>query len=219
MSMKAAVVSERGGPEGMKITKIAIPTPSDTQVLVKVHAYGPNPIDVLIRAGHFPPPPFVTGGGSVPYTDGMDGAGTVESVGSKVKHLKKGERVFWLFSATGTCAEYALIDAKFVFHLSPKLSYTQGAALGIPFLTALRVIDIKAHAKKGTTECSSTELVARWDCWPYKSLSCESECHRSAGTAEVLELVRKCGADHVVNHRDAERLGRQILAITKGAGR
>lgn len=49
---------------------------------MRVHHAGVNPVDTLIRAGHFPylPP--------TPYTPGGDLAGVVERVGAKVTSVK-----------------------------------------------------------------------------------------------------------------------------------
>ncbi len=56
------------------------------QVLVRVHHAGVNPVDAIIRAGHFPylPP--------TPYTPGGDLAGVVERVGANVTSVKVGDR-------------------------------------------------------------------------------------------------------------------------------
>tara|TARA_B110000208_G_scaffold115283_1_gene141548 strand:+ start:455 stop:700 length:246 start_codon:yes stop_codon:yes gene_type:complete len=51
--MKAAVYAEYGGPEVLVMKDdVPIPTPSATQVLIKVAAAGINPVACKIRAGY-----------------------------------------------------------------------------------------------------------------------------------------------------------------------
>jgi len=49
--MKAIVVREFGAPEVMKIEDVATPEPAGTQVPVRVHAIGVNPVETYIRSG------------------------------------------------------------------------------------------------------------------------------------------------------------------------
>ena len=53
-----------------------------------------------------------------------------------------GDRVYTLY-AEGSYAQYALAKAVDVDHLSDKLTYEQGAALGIPYLTVHRALFTK----------------------------------------------------------------------------
>ena len=73
--MKAIRVHEFGGPEVMKLEEMPDLTPGPGQVVVSVKAAGVNPVDSYIRTGTYYLKP------SLPYTPGMDAAGTVEAVG------------------------------------------------------------------------------------------------------------------------------------------
>src|SRR3981189_1707983 len=70
-----------------------------------------------------------------------DGAGIVDQVGDGVTRISMGRRV-WLFNgqrngrALGTAAEYIALAEHLVTPLPDRLSFAEGATLGIPCMTA-----------------------------------------------------------------------------------
>lgn len=94
--MKAIVVNEFGGPEILTLSEIPTPEPLEGQVCVKVDAAGVNPVDSYIRTGTYPVVP------QLPYTPGIDGAGTIAAVGEKVTGWSVGDRVYMARSLSGT---------------------------------------------------------------------------------------------------------------------
>ena len=52
--MKAIVVREFGEPEVMKLEETEAPRAVGSQVLVRVHAVGVNPVETYIRSGNYP---------------------------------------------------------------------------------------------------------------------------------------------------------------------
>src|SRR5512140_2911293 len=142
--MKAIRVYQTGEPEVMRLEDVPDPRPGDDQVLVRIRAIGVNPVETYIRAGRYPMPPL-------PYTPGTDTAGIVAEVGSKVTGLSVGARVYTSGTTTGAYAEMALCRASQVHPLTEKISFEQGAALGIPYATAYRALFQKACAQPGDT--------------------------------------------------------------------
>ena len=86
--MKAIRVHQFGGPEQLKLEDVPDLRPGSGQVVVKVHAIGVNPFDTYIRSGSYAIKP------QLPYTPGADAAGVIASVGSDVKRVKVGDRVY-----------------------------------------------------------------------------------------------------------------------------
>ncbi|HEX7544355.1 MAG TPA: alcohol dehydrogenase catalytic domain-containing protein, partial [Candidatus Limnocylindrales bacterium] len=76
--MKAIVVRKFGEPEVMRLEELPNPAPGPGQVLVRIHAAGVNPVDHYIRKGAYARRP------TLPYTPGVDAAGTIEARGSGV---------------------------------------------------------------------------------------------------------------------------------------
>ena len=133
--MKAVIINEFGGPEVLKIEEIACPLPAPDEILVKIYASGVNPVDWVIRNGvdeHLRT--YLT----LPLTLGWDAAGIVESTGSEVTSLKKGDEVYGIpnFPGNGSYAEYCVAKAS-QFALKPKsLNYNESASVPLAALTA-----------------------------------------------------------------------------------
>lgn len=54
--------------------------------------------------------------------------------------LQCGDRVYTVNTVTGSYAEYAVANEHHVFKLHDALSFSQGAALGVPYFTAYRAL-------------------------------------------------------------------------------
>ncbi|XP_058572940.1 quinone oxidoreductase isoform X5 [Neofelis nebulosa] len=94
--MRAIRVFEFGGPEVLKLqSDVAVPTPKDHQVLIKVHACGVNPVETYIRSGTHKIKPLL------PYTPGSDVAGVIEAVGDNASTFKVGLAVCQIARAYG----------------------------------------------------------------------------------------------------------------------
>src|ERR1700720_3868896 len=102
--MKAIRVSEYGGPAVLKIEEIPTPQPRPSQVLVRIHAVGVNPVDTYLRSN------TDNRGPKLPYTPGADAAGVVEAVGTGVTAVKPGDRVYVGGTVTGSYAELCLCE-------------------------------------------------------------------------------------------------------------
>ncbi|MFC1572900.1 NAD(P)-dependent alcohol dehydrogenase [Candidatus Eisenbacteria bacterium] len=106
--MKAGINTRYGGPDVVEVRSAPKPEPKENELLVKVHATTVNRTDCGMRT---PYPFFIRAfiGLRSPKLNilGLDFAGEVESVGSKVSTFKPGDRVFGLSPDTcGAHAEY-----------------------------------------------------------------------------------------------------------------
>jgi NADPH2:quinone reductase len=85
----------------------------------------------------------------LPYIPGGDAAGIIEMVGSEVSDLKVGQRVYVCGSNSGSYAEYVTSEASMTFPLPEEMTFSQGAAIGVPYFTAYRALLFVAKLKKG----------------------------------------------------------------------
>lgn len=205
--MKAVRVNEFGGPQVLVVeNNTAVPVPQETQVLIRVGSAGVNPVDTYIRMGLFAQLP------SLPYTPGRDGAGIVEKLGSKVNNVKVGDRVFFS-GASGSYAEYVACESQSVFSLADRLSFAQGAALGVPYFTAYRAMFIKGKAKAGDKVLvhGASGAVGLAACQMAKAHG--MTVVGTAGSPQGMELVKSNGAHFVFNHREKGYLEEAAEAV------
>jgi len=114
-------------------------------VVVSLKAVGVNPVDSYIRTGGYALKP------SLPYTPGMDAAGTVLSVGDGVDNVQLGERVYVGGTLRGAYAEQTLCEAAQVHPLPARVSFAQGAGVNVPYATAYRALYQRAQGRPGET--------------------------------------------------------------------
>src|SRR4030095_6524624 len=143
--MKAIRVKEFGAPEVLRIEEVADLEPGPDEVLVRIAAAGVNPVETYVRSGNYARLP------QLPYTPGSDGAGTVERLGSGIKGLRVGDRVYLTGSRSGTYAEFCICAREQVQRLPDSLSFAQGAAIGIPYATAHRALFARGGVRRGET--------------------------------------------------------------------
>jgi NADPH:quinone reductase len=209
--MKAIAVHEFGAPEVMKLEEIPAPKPARGKVVVRIHAAGVNPFDTYMRSGNYAIKP------PLPYTPGGEGAGVVDAVGEGVTKVKAGDRVYIGHPETGTYAEYTLALESQVHPLPERVSFPQGAGLYVAYGTAYHALHHHAKARASETllvhGASGGVGIAAVQIARAMGLTVIG----TAGTDKGLELVRREGAHHAFNHRNA---GYQeaILKATNGRG-
>ena len=88
--MKAVVITEFGGVDVLEIREVEKPSlDSSNKVLVRVRAAALNRADLLQRRGSYPAPQ-----GFQQDIPGLEFAGEVAEIGTDVRSLKIGDRVF-----------------------------------------------------------------------------------------------------------------------------
>jgi NADPH:quinone reductase-like Zn-dependent oxidoreductase len=154
--MKAALYTEYGGPEVVRIGDIPRPRPGKGEILVRVGAAGVTTADWRLRAAAFPGL-FTALAGRLMFgifgprnpVLGGEFAGTVAEVGPEVTGFAPGDRVFG-FAMRGAHAEYMTMPAKGAVLQTPEgLSDTEAASLPFGSLCALEFLDRFAGVKPG----------------------------------------------------------------------
>ena len=116
------------GAQGAAITDVAKPTPTGTQVLVRVRACGLNRADLGMTKGH-----AHGAAGGVGTVLGMEWAGEVAELGPDAKGLKVGDKV--MGSGAAAFAEYTLADHGRLFHAPSNMNFDEAATLPIALTT------------------------------------------------------------------------------------
>lgn len=140
--MKAIRLHESGAADKLIYEEVLKPAIDDKQVLVKVHASSVNQIDWKKAQG------LVGSLPEFPWIPGMDFAGVVEEVGSKVTSFKAGDLVFGCGNG-GAYAEYVVADPDQIVQKPFNLSYVDAAAAAFVAQTAWQAVNDYGLLVKG----------------------------------------------------------------------
>lgn len=209
--MKAIRVHEFGDPDVMKLEDIPDVQAGDGEVVVWVYAAGVNPVDTYIRSGTYASKP------GLPYTPGMDAAGTVEAVGAGVNHLGVGDRVYIAGTRTGSYAELTLCAAAQAHPLPDNVSFAQGAGVYVPYGTAYRALFQRARAVAGEVTLVHGASGGVGIAAVQLARAAGMTVIGTGGTEKGRALVSEQGAHHVLDHNDPNYL-QHLMDLTDGRG-
>ncbi|MGW4364455.1 NADP-dependent oxidoreductase [Nocardia takedensis] len=138
--MRAIVVRQFSGP--VEAAEMPTPEPGAGAVRVRIEAAGVNPFDQKIATGYLE--------GTLPHDFplilGVDGAGTVDTVGPGVTHFAAGDRVVGRFLVPpvghGSFADYAVLpETATLVHIPDRVTTIAAAALPTAGGTAQDLVD------------------------------------------------------------------------------
>jgi len=197
--MKAMVRCDYGPPDVVKLEDIEKPTPGDDQVLVRVRAASVNPLDwhyvrgmpYVMRLGEGLRKPKV-------IRLGVDFAGTVEAVGTKVKRFRPGDEVFG--GRTGAFAEYVTVREDRAVVLKPaNLTFEQAASVPVAAITALQGLRDQGKIQPGQKVLinGASGGVGTFAVQIAKSFGAEVT---GVCSTRNVNMVRSIGADRVIDY-------------------
>ena len=140
--MRAVWITRAGGPEVLAVRESATPQPDRGEVRIAVHAAGLNFAEVMARQGLYPDAP------KPPCVVGYEVAGVVDALGAGVTGLEAGQRVLALVRFGGH-ADTVCAPAERVLPMPDDLSFIDGAALPVNYLTAYHMLFRVANLRPG----------------------------------------------------------------------
>jgi NADPH:quinone reductase len=206
--VKAIRVHSSGGPEVLRVEDLPTPSPGPGQALIQVDAAGVNFIDVYHRTGLYPR--------DLPFTIGVEAAGTVTAIGSGVNNLQAGDRVATC-DAIGAYAEYALAAADRLVPLPDRVSTRTAAAVLLQGITAQYLVSSAYPLGRGAT------CLIHAAAGGLGLLLCQLAKRRGArvigtvSTEEKARLARGAGADYVILYTETD-FQAEVKQLTGGAG-
>ncbi|KAI9739051.1 MAG: hypothetical protein M1834_007263 [Cirrosporium novae-zelandiae] len=133
----------KGPISSLFVGSIPKPTPTGTQALVHIKAFGLNRMDLLQREGHYPVPKGAS------EILGVEFSGIIEEFGDDVeKGFKIGDEVFGL-AYGGAYAEYIVVSTHMLMHKPTELSWEEAAGIPETWLTALQALHLIGQHKPG----------------------------------------------------------------------
>jgi NADPH:quinone reductase len=209
-TMEASAIDHFGPPEVLILHVLPVPTIDTGEVLIALDTAGVGPWDADIREGWYP-----SGNPCFPLVLGVDGAGVVAAVGSRVRRLKVGDKVYsysWANPKGGFYAEYVAVAAEKVAHIPKRLDLEHAGAIATTGLTALQGIDGALQLKKGES------IIIHGGSGGVGTLAIQFAKLRGARVLatgsglEGVELVREMGADVAIDgkHEDIAEAARRF---------
>ena len=209
--MQAIIITQPGGPEVLQPEERPIPQYGDTEVLVKVAAAGINRPDIFQRKGNYPPP-----AGAPADIPGLEIAGTITAIGSKVTRWQVGDKICALV-AGGGYAEYCNVPEGQCLPVPDNLSLTEAASLPETFFTVYSNVfnndflnagdSLLVHGGSGGIGSTAIQIA--------KALGIT--VYTTAGSAEKCAFCESLGADRAINYKTENFLD-VIKQLTHGKG-
>ena len=154
--MRAAVITEPGGPEVFAIQELPDPVIGPEEVLVAVRATALNRADLLQRRGRYPGPP-----GTRDDVPGLEMAGEVIEVGANVRGWKPGDRVMALLGgATMSYMTLGISFAQFIKQLQASVGLNT-FLVGIAKAPVFALVIAMVGCYEGLRVTGSAESVGR----------------------------------------------------------
>ena len=206
--MKAWSIQQYGSIEDLQLLDHEPPVPNHDEILIAVKSAALNPADIKVLTGR-------DGGRflhakNFPLVLGFDYSGVVESVGSEIKSLQKGEEVFGFLpystkNRQGSLAEYVVVRPENVGLKPVGVSHEEAASASTVACTALQALRDRGKLSSGQRVLVNG---ASGGVGAYAVQMAKNAGAEVVGTASErnLDFVRSMGADHVVDYR-AEPIG------------
>jgi NADPH:quinone reductase-like Zn-dependent oxidoreductase len=195
--MKAVRVHNYGPPSVLVEEEVSEPTPGEVDVVLQVFASGVGPWDALLRTGA-----DRTTFGDLPLIPGSDVAGVVEAVGSGVKDLRQGDRVYGSTNPqfTGGYAEYCDAVAGMLAPMPRTLDFVHAAAVPVVAVEALQMLFQYGRLTAGETVLVQGAAGSVGSCVVQLAHQAGATVIGTASGADVSR-VRELGADLVIDYR------------------
>ena len=139
--MRQVWITRIGPPEVLELREASDPTPGPGQVRIRVRAIGINFADIMARLGLYPDAP------KLPAVIGYEVAGDIDAVGSGVQRAP-GEKVLAL-TRFGGYSDVVCVHEGQAIPLPPGMSYEEGAAVPVNYLTAYQILVQMGSLKRG----------------------------------------------------------------------
>jgi NADPH2:quinone reductase len=204
------VVRELGGPGALEREELDAVRAAPGQVVIDVGAAGCNFFDILITQGKYQVRP------ELPFSPGAEVAGIVRELGEGVERFSVGDRVSALLEYGGFASTVAAPQER-VFAMPPRMTVEEAAAMGIVYQTSYVGLVHRANLREGETLLVHAAAGGVGLAAVQIGVALGARVIGTAGAPDKLDLVKKHGADVVLNYRDEEWVER-VKELTDGRG-
>jgi NADPH:quinone reductase-like Zn-dependent oxidoreductase len=207
--VKAVVQTGHGGPEVLEVQERPDPPVGPGEVRIAVKATGLNFADTAARVGLYPEAP------KPPCVLGYEVSGEVESVGEGVTSPAVGDRVV-AGTRFGGHAQMVTVPAGQVLPLPDRLSFEQGAAVPVNYVTAYCGLIVMGGLKAGERALIHSAGGGVGTAAVQMARLHGAEVFGTASAAKH-EAIRALGVDHPIDYRTQD-FEAEVRRITAGEG-
>jgi len=217
--MKAIRVAEYGNADNLSCDDAPEPQAGDGQALVKIGIAGVNFIDVYMRNGLYAK--SHTYAQTLPMTLGMEGAGTVVSVGPNVSGIKagdfkEGDRVAYC-TELGSYGEYASVASWKLIPVPDDIPLDIATALMLQGSTAHYLSHSLFPLESGQRCLIHAASGGVGQLLVQLAKARGAEVFASVGSPEKAEIAKANGADHTILYKEQD-FAAVVLDATNGDG-
>ena len=206
--MKAIICNNFGPIKNIEYKEVDDPNLEEDSVLIKVSSVGVNFPDGLLVQGKYQLKP------ETPFIPGMEVAGEVIELGSKVSDFKVGDRVAGLSRLSGY-AEKTAVKFSSVFKIPDKMSFDDSCALLCAYGTSHYALKQRGQLKKDETlvvlGASGSTGIAAIQIGKIMG----AKVIAVASNAEKQKIAKNNGADLAIGY---DNLKEQLKDISNGKG-
>jgi NADPH:quinone reductase-like Zn-dependent oxidoreductase len=207
--MRQSWITRTGSPETLVLREAPDPIARPGEVRIRVQASGINFADILARLGLYPDAP------KLPAVVGYEVSGTIDQIGEGVRTWKVGDKVLALCRFGGYTDVITLPEDQ-VYRLPPKMSFSQGAALPVNYITAYQMLYVMGsvrpgdrvlvHSAAGGVGFAAIDL-------------CRIAGAEIIGTASPAKhaILKERGVHHCIDYRGKD-FEKEVLELTDGKG-
>ncbi len=206
--MKAIRVHELGGPDVLRYEELPLPGPGPGQALVRVEAIGLNYVDCNFRKGAYQ--------AALPFTPGMEAAGTVTATGPGVTDVREGDRVAYA-QPMGAYAEYVVVPAERLVKIPDGLDARSAAAAILQGMTAHYLATSTYPLKQGDTALVHAAAGGVGLLLTQIAKMRGARVFGTVSTREKAALAREAGADEVILYSEQD-FEAEVMRLTGGKG-
>lgn len=214
--MQTILMTEPGDPEVLALQERPTPTiAAPTDMLVRLHAAGVNPVDTKLRRRGVLLPD------GLPAVLGCDGAGVVAAVGPEVTRFKPGDEV-WLCHGglggpVGNYADYILVDAAIAQPKPRTLGFAAAAAAPLVLITAWEALFDRARLHAGQTVLIHAGAGGVGHVAIQLAHLAGARVAATVSGPEKATFVHDLGAECAIDYR-SEDLTEAVMSWTEGRG-
>lgn len=208
--MRGIWITRAGGPEVLEVREGPDPAPKAGEVRVRVKAAGLNFAELMARQGLYPDAP------KLPCIVGYEAAGVVDALGEGTVGPAPGTRVVAL-CRFGAHADVVCVPANQVFVMPERMTFEEGAALPVVYLTAHHMLFRVAELRPGMSvlvhmAAGGVGLAALQLCRTVPDVV-------TFGTASGSkhDVIRQHGCDHPIDYRTTD-YAESVRKLTGGKG-